>query len=78
MVTQTYAVRGMTCSHCAASVTEEVSKIDGVSDVEVDVSSGSVTISSRQPLDQVELRTAVDEAGYELVAPSRAVDERQT
>ena len=67
MVTQSYVVRGMTCSHCAAAVTEEVSKINGVSDVEVDVSSGSVTVSSRQPLDQVELRAAVDEAGYELV-----------
>ena len=67
MVTQSYVVRGMTCGHCAAAVTEEVSKINGVSDVEVDVSSGSVTVSSRQPLDQVELRAAVDEAGYELV-----------
>ena len=67
MVTESFAVRGMTCSHCAAAVTEEVSKIDGVSDVEVDVSAGSVRISSRQPVDQVELRAAVDEAGYELV-----------
>jgi copper chaperone len=67
MVTATYTVRGMTCGHCAAAVTEEVTKIAGVSDVQVDVPAGRVTVSSTEALDQAQVGAAVDEAGYELV-----------
>ena len=42
----TYTVTGMTCSHCAMSVTEEITQIPGVSSVDVDLGSGQVTISS--------------------------------
>ena len=66
-VVTTYAVTGMTCGHCAASVTEEVSGLAGVSDVAVDVASGSVTVSSERPLDVEAVRAAVEEAGYQLV-----------
>lgn len=67
MVTETYTVRGMTCGHCAAAVTEEVTNIPGVHDVEVDVASGLVKVSSADPLDAAQVGVAVDEAGYELV-----------
>lgn len=62
--TSTYTVTGMTCGHCVASVTEEVSKLDGVTAVEVDLASGQVTISSDAPLDSGAVAAAVDEAGY--------------
>ena len=45
MSTQTYTVEGMTCGHCAQAVTREVSAVDGVTDVAVDVSQGTVTIA---------------------------------
>jgi copper chaperone len=67
MVTATYTVQGMTCGHCAAAVTEEVTKIAGVKDVQVDLSAGQVTVSSEGALDQAQMSAAVDEAGYELV-----------
>jgi copper chaperone CopZ len=67
MVTAAYTVRGMTCGHCAAAVTEEVTKIAGVRDVQVDLAAGRVTVSSEQALDQSQMSAAVDEAGYELV-----------
>jgi copper chaperone len=67
MVTATYTVRGMTCGHCAAAVTEEVTKIAGVRDVQVDLPAGRVTVSSEESLDQAQVSAAVDEAGYELV-----------
>ena len=44
--THTYTVTGMTCAHCVASVTEEVSEIDGVTDVAVDLASGGLTVTS--------------------------------
>lgn len=66
--TATYTVSGMTCSHCVSSVTEEVTSIPGVTDVQVDLASGAVTITSDTPVDETAVKAAVDEAGYELVA----------
>ena len=64
MSSQTYTVTGMTCAHCVASVTEEISEIDGVTDVAVDLASGAVTVTSDQPVSDDAVRAAVDEAGY--------------
>ncbi len=63
-VTTTYTVEGMTCGHCVRAVTEEVSKIDGVSTVAVDLESGRVTVESDAELDPAAFAAAVDEAGY--------------
>jgi copper chaperone len=66
--TSTYTVTGMTCDHCVASVTEEISEIDGVTAVAVDLPTGGVTVTSTGPVDQADVRTAVEEAGYKLAA----------
>jgi copper chaperone len=66
MATQTYSVTGMTCSHCVNSVSSELKQIPGVTGVQVDLGSGSVTVTSDQPIDEGAVATAVDEAGYEL------------
>ncbi len=66
MTTATYRVTGMTCDHCVRAVTEEVSKLTGVSNVAVDLPSGTVTISSDSPLDEASVKAAINEAGYEL------------
>ena len=67
MGTTDYAVRGMTCGHCASAVTEEVSKIPGVTGVQVDVAGGRMTVGSDQPMSADAVAAAVDEAGYEVV-----------
>jgi copper chaperone len=64
----TYTVTGMTCGHCVASVTEEISEIDGVTDVAVELSTGAVTVTSTEPVSDADVRTAVEEAGYRLAA----------
>jgi copper ion binding protein len=64
--TQTYTVTGMTCGHCVASVTEEISEIPGVESVDVVLDSGAVTVTSSQPLEEQAVRAAVEEAGYQL------------
>ncbi len=66
MTTRTYTVTGMTCAHCAASVTEEISEIAGVENVDVVVETGSVTVTSAAPLDPAAVQAAVEEAGYAL------------
>ena len=64
--TSTWTVTGMTCGHCAASVTEEITEIDGVEGVEVDVPTGQVTVTSAAPLDAAAVKAAVEKAGYQL------------
>jgi copper chaperone len=66
--TASYTVTGMTCEHCVASVTEEISELPGVQGVAVDLPTGAVTVTSEQPLDDAAVRGAVEEAGYELAA----------
>ncbi|CAM2846464.1 MULTISPECIES: heavy-metal-associated domain-containing protein [Dermacoccus] len=61
-----YTVTGMTCGHCAASVTEEVEEIAGVRDVTVDHESGSLTFASDEPVSREAVEAAVTEAGYQL------------
>jgi copper chaperone CopZ len=65
-VTTTYSVTGMTCAHCAQAVTSELSALPGVADVRVDLGTGAVIVTSAAPLAEVDVRAAVDEAGYEL------------
>jgi copper chaperone len=64
--TQTYTVTGMTCGHCVASVTEEVQEIAGVESVAVDLDSGSLDITTSQPVEDAAVKAAVEEAGYQL------------
>ncbi|MDN5896316.1 MAG: heavy-metal-associated domain-containing protein [Nocardioides sp.] len=64
--TETYTVTGMTCGHCVASVTEEIQEIPGVENVEVALETGAVSVTSREPLDDTVIRSAVEEAGYQL------------
>ena len=64
----TINVSGMTCGHCVSAVTMELSLLASVTEVEVNLEAGQVTITSNAALDPTQLATAVDEAGYELVA----------
>ena len=68
MTTANYTVTGMTCGHCVQAVTEEVSALDGVTDVSVELEGGRMTITSEQPLELAQVSEAVDEAGDYRVA----------
>ncbi|MGW5742690.1 heavy-metal-associated domain-containing protein [Amycolatopsis sp. NPDC003861] len=67
MTQSTYVVTGMTCGHCVASVKEEVGELPGVRDVEVDLSSGRVLVTSEGVLALEQVEGAVQVAGYQLV-----------
>ena len=66
-IQHTYTVQGMTCDHCKLSVTEEVSEVEGVTAVEVDLPTGKLTVRGAG-IDDDAIRAAVDEAGYEVVS----------
>ena len=62
--TVTYTVPKIHCGHCAMSIKEEVSEVAGVETVAVDIDTKVVTIHGRD-LSDVDLRAAIEEAGYE-------------
>ena len=72
MNTQTFAVTGMTCGHCAHAVTEELQELSGVTGVSVELVAGgtsTVTVTADQPVDESAVAAALDEAGdYRLAA----------
>ena len=61
--TRTYAVPGVSCGHCKQSIESEVSTVDGVVAVEVDVDAKLVTVSGG---DDAAIRQAIDDAGYDI------------
>jgi copper ion binding protein len=60
----TLSVPGIHCEHCARSIREEVSVIEGVAGVEVDLEAKRVTVHGTALSDD-EIRAAIAEAGYE-------------
>lgn len=64
MSTTTYTVPAMHCGHCKRAVEEELSSVEGVEQVEVELETKLVTVHGSD-LDDARLRAAIDEAGYE-------------
>jgi len=67
MSTLTLTVPGMSCGHCEAAVKGEVTKVAGVTDVQVDLDTKIVTVLG-DGLDRAAVVAAIDEAGYEVTA----------
>lgn len=66
MTSTSYSVTGMTCGHCAGAVTSELTALDGVTAVQVDLVAGgdsTVTVTSDRPLEDAQVAAALDEAG---------------
>lgn len=73
MTTTELSVTGMTCHHCVASVTEELTALDGVENVSIDLVVGgasTVTVQSAAPLEPAAIDAAITEAGYALAGAS--------
>ena len=62
----TIHIVGMTCQHCVMMVEEALGRVDGVTDVEVDLDSGIATVSEEKPVDMPDVRRAVEDAGYKV------------
>jgi len=64
MIEHGYTVSGMNCGHCAQSVTEEITALPGVTEVDVDVPAGRVVVRAETALAEDAVRAAVEEAGF--------------
>jgi copper chaperone CopZ len=58
------AVSGMTCDHCVRHVTEAISKVAGVSSVNVNLAEGIAVIESDSAFNLEAVKEAVAAAGY--------------
>jgi copper ion binding protein len=67
MSVRTYTVEGMTCDHCVKAITGEVTRLEGVDAVAVDLSAGTVRVSG-DAVDDAAVAAAIDEAGYTVVS----------
>jgi copper chaperone len=67
MSTATYTAPDISCDHCKHAIESEVSQVQGVASVEVDVKAKTVTVSG-EPLNEQAIVAAIDEAGYEVAA----------
>jgi copper chaperone len=63
---ETYDVVGMTCDHCVRAVIEQVSALEGVCHVDVDLPAGRVSVTTEHSVPVARIREAVAEAGYAL------------
>ncbi|MEA5361741.1 heavy-metal-associated domain-containing protein [Amycolatopsis sp., V23-08] len=73
MIEHGYTVSGMSCGHCAQSVTEEITALPGVTEVDVDVPAGRVVVRAGVALTEDAVRGAVEEAGFTYVGTASLV-----
>jgi copper chaperone CopZ len=62
--TATYTVAGMTCNGCVTKVTNAVTTIPGVEDVDVDIATGTLEVTGTA--DDATIRSAVAKTGYKI------------
>lgn len=70
MAIETYLVEGMTCAHCAGTVTRGIRGVAGVSEATVDLDAGTVSVAWDAPVDESAIASAVAEAGYTFAGRS--------
>jgi copper chaperone CopZ len=59
-------VEGMTCGHCEMSLTKELQKLAGATDIRVSSANGTASLSVDESVDESQVTAAVEEAGYKL------------
>lgn len=64
MTTTTYSVPDISCDHCKHAIETEVSQVDHVSSVDVDVATRTVTVDGTAG--DTDIRAAIEEAGYDI------------
>jgi copper chaperone CopZ len=62
MTIRTYSVPQISCGHCVSAITGEVTKLAGVTDVDVDIPTKTVTVTGDAA--DADIVAAIDEAGY--------------
>ncbi|ORT99994.1 Copper, lead, cadmium, zinc and mercury transporting ATPase [Anaerovibrio sp. JC8] len=64
---KTLKIEGMMCQHCQKHVFEALSKMDGVTEVNVDLEGKKADVKATRDIPESEFKAVIEEAGYELV-----------
>ena len=68
MTEQTYRVPDVSCEHCVRAITDELTKLPGVRQVGVDLTTKLVTVENDGTVSDDQLRRGIEEAGYDIAA----------
>jgi P-type Cu+ transporter len=60
-------IEGMMCAHCQKHVHDALSKMDGVTEVKVDLEGKNASVSATKDISQAEFSKVITDAGYTLV-----------
>ncbi len=63
---KTIKIQGMSCGHCVNAVAKALGEVDGISEVRVELETGTATYRETQPVDPDRVREAIEKAGYQL------------
>jgi copper chaperone len=66
MTEKTFKVPDVSCEHCVAAIKGELTKIDGVKAIDVDIPGKLVTVFHNGQVTDEQLVTGLDEAGYDI------------
>lgn len=66
MAERVYRVPDVSCEHCVSAITNELTQIDGVQNVQVDLDSKLVTVSAADSVNEQQIREGIDEAGFDI------------
>ena len=64
---KTLKIEGMMCAHCQKHVHDALAKMDGVTDVTVDLEGGKADVKATHDISEDDFRKVIEDAGYELV-----------
>lgn len=62
----TVKVKGMTCQHCVMAVKKALGYLDGVRNIDVDLSKGEVQFENSKGIAADKIREAIESAGYQV------------
>ncbi|MBQ1615234.1 MAG: heavy-metal-associated domain-containing protein, partial [Selenomonas sp.] len=60
-------IEGMMCAHCQKHVNDALSKMVGVTAVEVNLEAGTAKVTAEREISRAEFAEVITAAGYELV-----------
>lgn len=62
------SIEGMSCQHCVKHVTEALVELNGVTNVEVNLSAQSAVIEANGEVKDSDIKFAIEDAGYEVMS----------
>ncbi|WP_020060486.1 copper chaperone CopZ [Bacillus sp. 123MFChir2] len=67
-MTITLNVQGMTCNHCKMAVTNALSELAGVQNIEVNLQEGTVNVEyDEAKVDVEKMKEAIEDQGYDVL-----------